>query len=37
MLYGRNLRNSVNPSPMRSEQDLTCLQALDNDVQTQVA
>ena len=29
MLYGRHLRNSVNPSPIKSEQDLTCLQALD--------
>ena len=29
MLYERNLRNYVNLSLMRSEQDLTCLQALD--------
>ena len=27
--YRRNLENSVNSSLMRSEQDLTCLQALD--------
>ena len=27
MLYGKNLKNFVNPSLMRSQQDLTCLQA----------
>ena len=31
MLYGRNLKNSVNLSLMRSEQDLTCSQAFSKE------
>ena len=33
VIWGGNLKNSVNTSLMKSEQDLTCLQALDKVIE----